>query len=62
MAVLNLPIRQPYVMPTTRQERLWDSVNQAFWWEVLCMLKPLPLIHIEAIVSLLGDPLSRCSS
>jgi len=62
MAAFQQPTKQPYVMhslamPTTsRQERLGDTVNQAFWWEVMCLLKPLPPVHTEAIISLLGDP------
>lgn len=34
-----------------------EPVNhKAFWWEVLCLLKGLPLPHVETVVALFGTP------
>ena len=55
--------RQPYVMrslalPSTTggPEGLGNAVNHTFWWEVLCLVKPLSPKHIAAILSLLNHP------
>ena len=51
--------KQPYVMrslalPSTvgGPEGLGDVVNHTFWWEVLCLVKPLSSNHIATILSL----------